>query len=121
MSAMTVIRVEVSENYADQGRLDELTRNLLRELRGGGLDVERPTTVVPDGAKSGAGLTTGALIVGLIGSGGVGNLVSGIFAWLSRSHDRSVKLVDGDRAIELSDISAPEQRRLLADWLDGPR
>jgi hypothetical protein len=113
------VRVEVSETDADLRRLDQLSRNLLREFRALGVQAERSREEAPAGSKSGTAVTVWALAVAVGNSPGFANLVSGMFGWLERGRGRTIKLVDGDRSIEISSASSTQQRQLLAEWLEA--
>jgi Effector Associated Constant Component 1 len=89
---------------------------LLRLLKGAdevrSVDWER--TATPDGAK-GLGLDAASILIGL--SGGLPGVVSMIDAWRTRQRAGTVRLeVDGD-VLELEDIDAEAQARLIRIWL----
>jgi Effector Associated Constant Component 1 len=113
------VQVEISEADADLRRIDQLSRNLLREFRAQGVEAERSREEAPAGSKSGTAVTVWALAVAVGNSPSFANLVSGMFGWLERGRGRTVKLVHGDRSIEISSASATQQRQLLAEWLEA--
>jgi hypothetical protein len=85
------VRVEVSETDADLRRLDQLSRNLLREFRALGVEAERSREEAPAGSKSGIAVTVWALAVAAGNSPGFANLVSGMFGWLERGRGRTIQ------------------------------
>lgn len=111
------LRVQLSEDGADPERLDTLTGYLRRELLQ--LDVEDVSTVKagepPDGARAVDVLAVGGLLVSLSNSAGLRAVVSALRRWLAGGGQtrRTVRLeLDGD-LIELSEVSAAEQERLI--------
>ncbi|MCP9968171.1 hypothetical protein LUW76_22610 [Actinomadura madurae] len=109
--------MEIFEEDADRLRLDELSRRLLKDLRRGGLDVERSAAEAPAGAKSGAAVAISSLLVAFSGAAGGKALVQGIFSWLGPRRG-SVKISCGDRVIELS-AATPERQQQLFEWLQS--
>ena len=112
------LRVQLAESGADAERLDELTGYLRRELLE--LDVDNVTALPagepPPGTRALEFLAIGGLLVTFSeATEGVRKVVSVIRAWLARGDGvkRTVRLeLDGD-VIELSEVSAPEQTRLI--------
>jgi hypothetical protein len=110
--------VELSEHGAEAERLDMLAGFLRDELLQ--LDVDdvrrKPAGEVPSGARAFDATAVGGLLVSLGQS--TSTLMASITAvrsWLSRgtTTKRTVKLVlDGD-VLELSEVSKPEQDRLV--------
>ena len=108
------VRVELMYD-ADEGRVDELTAALRRELLALDVErVERETSQAPAGSK---GLELGALLVTLgQTAGALSGLVSGLRAWAGRG-GRHLKLeVDGD-SIEISGATSEQQEQLIAAWI----
>ena len=112
------LRVEL-DTGADAGdeERDELTRALRDELLE--LDVEsvdRPETPAPDGTRAVGAVELGTLLV-TFGQGALGLVTSTIARWVQRRGGRNVTLeLDGDR-IELTGVSADDQRRLIETFV----
>jgi hypothetical protein len=120
---MALVGVLLDEEGADAERLDALTGGLRQELLW--LDVDDVRRAeggpVPDGARAVDVAAIGALVVSL-GSTAVGlkDVVTVVRGWLSRGDGvkRTVKIqIDGD-TLELSEVSAAEQDRLVALFVD---
>jgi hypothetical protein len=82
--------------------------------------VEAPTSGdAPPGTRSVETMAVGTLIVSLVNSSGLlSSVVASVQSWLSRVGSRSVKLeLDGD-VLEVTGISAKEQRELISHWVD---
>lgn len=115
---MGELRVQLGEAGADAERLDQLTGYLRQELLQ--LDVQDvkalPAGEPPPGTRAIEFLAIGGLLVTFSeASEGVRKVVSAIKAWLARGDGvkRTVRLeLDGD-ILELSEVSAPEQTRLI--------
>jgi hypothetical protein len=108
----------LSEDGADDERLDVLTRTLRRELDE--LDVERviPMTTgeAPEGSRAIEVAAVGALLVTLGNSASaLSKVVGAIRDWLGRTPGtvRTVRLELGGDVLELSQASATEQDRLV--------
>ncbi len=112
------LRLQLSEEGADAGRLAVLTGYLRAELLQ--LDVEDVTAPqageAPPGSRVVGVATVGALLVALGQSAdGLRSVVSAIRNWLRRGEGtpRTVRLeLDGD-TLELSQASAADQERLI--------
>lgn len=115
---MGELRVQLAESGADAERLDELTGYLRRELLE--LDVDNVTALPagepPPGTRALEFLAIGGLLVTFSeATEGVRKVVAVIRNWLARGDGvkRTVRLeLDGD-VLELSEVSAPEQTRLI--------
>ena len=115
---MGELKVQLAESGADAERLDELTGYLRRELLE--LDVDNVTALPagepPPGTRALEFLAIGGLLVTFSeATEGVRKVVSVIRNWLARGDGvkRTVRLeLDGD-VLELSEVSAPEQTRLI--------
>jgi hypothetical protein len=113
------LRVHISEDDADSGRLAELTSYLRSELRQ--LDVDDvsalPGTEPPPGSRAFGAAEISALLVTLGQSAdGLRSVVAAVTAWVGRGNGtgRTVRLeLDGD-ALELSQASAADQERLIS-------
>ena len=112
------LRVQVSEDGADAERLDVMTGHLRRDLAQ--LDIDDVTALPagppPAGARAIDPVAIGGLLVALGSSAdSLRSVISTIRDWLRRGDGvrRTVRLeLDGD-ALELSEVSAAEQERLI--------
>jgi hypothetical protein len=112
------VTLRLSEEGADAERLDAVTGYVRRELLQ--LDVDdvsrAPAGGVPEGARAFDVVALGALVVSLGRSAvGLREVVSVVRRWLSGGSGvrRTVTIVvDGD-TLELSEVSAAEQDRLV--------
>jgi hypothetical protein len=112
------VRLQLSEDGADAERLDALTGYVRRELLQ--LDVEDVSRAqvgdVPDGARAIDVVALGGLVVSLGHTAtGLKEVVGAVRRWLSGGDGvrRTVKIaIDGD-TLELSEVSAAEQDRLV--------
>ena len=111
------LRMEIAETGADLERLDELTHRFLAELRAFDLPAEPRREEPPPGAKSGAAITAGAVLVAIANSPMAANLVTCVSDWLARRRNRSVRLTWNGVTLELSSAS-PEERLLFMKWLE---
>jgi hypothetical protein len=108
------LRVQLAESGADAERLDELTGYLRQELLE--LDVQDvkalPAGEPPPGTRAIDAVAVGGLLVTFAENAlGVRKVVSAIRAWLARGSAVRLEL-EGD-ILELSEVSAPEQTRLI--------
>lgn len=112
------VRVHLSEDGADAQRLASLAGFLRQELLQ--LDVENVSTLrtghAPPGAKAVDAAAVGGLLVNL-GSHveSIGAVVAAVRSWLKRTQGvhRTVRLEVGGEFLELSEVSAAEQERLI--------
>jgi hypothetical protein len=112
------VRLQLSEDGADAERLDALTGYLRAELLQ--LDVDDVTLVqageVPAGARAIDVVALGGLVVSLgRTAAGLKEVVAAVRRWLSRGDGvrRTVKIqIEGD-VLELSEVSAAEQDRIV--------
>jgi hypothetical protein len=117
------LRLQLSEDGADAERLDALTGYLRRELLR--LDVEEVVRLragePPPGSRAFDVVAVGGLLVSLSRSAeGLRSVVSAIRKWLARGEGtrRTVRLeLDGD-VLELSEVTAAEQDRLIRLFID---
>ena len=103
---------------ADAEEIAESTSRLRRELLD--LDVDAVDTVragePPAGARAVDVAALGSLLV-TAGPQALGSILNVIRAWLSHSPQRSIRLeLDGD-TLELTGVSADQQRHLADEWL----
>ena len=113
------LRLQLSEEGADAGQLDELTRFLRQELLQ--LDVEDVTAQragnPPPGARGGLDAAqVGGLMVALGNDAqGLAAVIAAIKAWLARRHGarRSVRLEIGGDVLELSSATVTDQDQLI--------
>ncbi|MGI5417751.1 effector-associated constant component EACC1 [Actinomadura luteofluorescens] len=107
--------VEIFDHDADPVRLDQLSRNLLRDLRRLGLRTDRRPVEAPAGAKAASAVAISTLVVGLAGTAAFKAFVNGVFEWLGPRRG-GLKISCGDRSVELS-AATPGERRELLEWL----
>ena len=114
------LRVGLADD-ADAAALDEATARLRRDLLELDVDnVERATgAAAPPGTKAVETILIGTLLVTLAKNAGtIGEVVKAVQSWLGDRPGRTVKLeLDGD-AIELSNASSEDQKRLLDLWIE---
>ncbi len=110
------VRLVIQELGADQEYIDKLAHNLRNRLR----DIENVADVyrareteLPEGTMAGNAFQPGALIIDLIKTGSISPFLSALSAWLFKDKNRSVKIKIGDNEIEVSNLSAEEQSRLI--------
>jgi hypothetical protein len=116
------IRIQLAESGADAERVDQLTGYLRQELLE--LDVDDvkalPAGDPPPGSRAFEAAVVGGLIVTFAeATQGVRSVVSAIRSWLARGSGakRTIRLeLDGD-VLELSEVSATEQTRLIELFL----
>jgi Effector Associated Constant Component 1 len=118
------LRLQLSEEGADAGQLDELTHSLRQELLQ--LDVEDVTAQragsPPPGARGGLDAAqVGGLMVALGNDAqGLAAVIAAIKAWLARRHGarRSVRLEIGGDVLELSSATVADQDQLIRLFVD---
>jgi len=120
-AAAVTVCVEISENGADDLRLDGLARSLLAELAGRDLAVERATEAGPQGAKSGVNLTLATLVVTCAGSPVIAQMLGVLRDWLRRREDRRITLTVNRSTFELSSTSASQEYIVVREWLEAQR
>jgi hypothetical protein len=113
-----VIEIDIG-GQPDPEHLADATYHLRREL--GQLDLERVGTPPADPAPAGArGVDLVAIGTILVTLGQVPQLADVLMVlteWLSRDARRSARVeLDGD-VLEVTGVSARDQRRLIDDWL----
>ena len=118
-TALTVY-VEVSENAADDLRLDGLARSLLTELAGRDLAVKRATEAGPRGAESGMNMPSATLVVTCSGSPVITQMF-GVLDCLRRREDRRITLRVNRSTFELSSTSATQKYVVAREWLEAKR
>jgi hypothetical protein len=111
------VQIQLTEQGADDERIQQLTGFLWEELAG--LDGVEPHLArdgeIPEGARAIEAVAVGAVVVKLFESGAVRAVVGTIRSWLGRGAGapRSVRLeIDGD-AIEVSGVSSEQQESLV--------
>lgn len=106
------------DRHEDAADLDDAARQLQRELLE--LDVDDVQRVREGEPPAGARAVDAAMLGSLAVTGGkevMATVVRAIVQWIGRRADRSVKLTIGDDSIELSNVSAEDQRRLVESFL----
>lgn len=119
MLAAVELRVDLGVNRGEDAiELDEATRQLQRELLKLDVDDVRRVAVgePPPGARAVDPTLLGSLAI-TAGKEVAGAVIRTLVSWLARRPSRSVKLTIGGDTIELSDVSAEDQRRLLESFL----
>lgn len=100
------LRVELLPANGDVIRFEGLVRSLRAELASmDGVEAQfPPPSSVPEGAKSGALASEGALWIFLttLTGGGFKVAVTAIQAWCARENGRAVKVTVGDRSVEIN-------------------
>ncbi|UOZ08319.1 hypothetical protein [Amycolatopsis sp. WQ 127309] len=98
----------------DPAERDRLHRQLRAELLA--LDVTAAdfasATEPPPGAKGDASAIT-AIVVSLAGSPVLIQLVGLLRDWVRRGTDRTIRIVDGDRALEITSATARDNREAI--------
>jgi hypothetical protein len=115
MSDVLQMQVDIGiESDADAAELDEATVQLRQDLLQLDVeDVERPPgEPPPPGARAVDATILGTLIVSA-GPAVIGTVVQTLAGWLSRRPSRSLKIEIAGDSIELTDVSAEEQQRLI--------
>jgi hypothetical protein len=113
------LRVQLSEEGADEERLEMLTGFLRQELLQGDVDdvtALRARQPPPADARAFDVIAVGGLLVSLGHSAmGLRDVVSAIRNWLARGEGtrRTVRLKIGDDVLDLSDATAADQERLI--------
>lgn len=118
-AAALTVWVEISENGADDLRLDGLARSLLTELAGRDLAVERATEAGPHGAKSGVSRTLATLVVTCSGSPAIAQMLGVLRDWLRGREDRRITLTVNRSTFELSSTRAPQEYVVVREWLEA--
>lgn len=117
------LRIDLGTGF-DLVELAESTDQLRRELLElDVLAVELATGWgVPAGSKGVDVQAVGGLIVGLTGSGKLlHKVIDTVLVWVTRGGQRSVRLeLDGD-LLEVTGVSAHQQRELISMWIDRHR
>ena len=114
------LTLSLSERGAAGEQLEEARSRLREELLA--LDVAAvralPGGAAPTGTRGLEAMEVGAMLVSLPATPPMlSALIEVVRRWTSRADGRSVKIeIDGD-SLELSQVSAEEQRRLIDDWL----
>jgi hypothetical protein len=102
----------------EAAELDEAARQLRRELLE--LDVDEVRPVVSDTPTPGTRAVDAAVLGSLAITAGrevIGGVVRALMQWIGRRANRSVKITIGEDSIELSDVSAEDQHRLIESFL----
>ena len=104
----------------DAEELAQLVGRLRAELLDLDVDaVQQPVRGdVPEDSKGTGLLAAGELVVQLVTSPEVlASIIAGVGSWLGRNRARSVKLIMGGDALEVSGVSSAEQDRLIDLWV----
>lgn len=111
------LRIQLSEDGADDERLDTLTRYLRQELLDLDLTDVKPISAgeSPTGSRAFDMMAVGGLIVSWVSSDALRTVVSTVRVWLARGHSEAHKVrleIDGD-VLDLSVATTAEQERLI--------
>jgi hypothetical protein len=118
---LTELQLEISASDTTTEDIDQITRQLLRELRE--LDVESAELVkgdrAPDGTKSLDPVTIGSIAIAVLPTA-LPKVVDAIQAWVLRDNHRTVKFKGkvGGQAIEFEG-SAEDLQRILTKLSKG--
>ena len=103
---------------AEPREVAELSFRLRDELREvDGVILRRETAVPPAGAKAGAAVEWGTLLVGVVSSGALTALLTQANAWLGRQRHGTIRVKVGDDELELTGATSEDQRRVVDEWL----
>jgi hypothetical protein len=122
MNAMAADRLEVCIDAGpdvDDEELARLSRWLRDELLQ--LNVEKVdyvTGLAPMGAKSGAVLSFGTMIVTLSDSAVLAALVGVLRAWVRRGSNRRVTIQSGEDKLDIRGTMSEREHELITRWLD---
>lgn len=113
-----VLRIGAQDD--DPAQAEEHLQSLIDEVRQ--LDLEAIDRVhqgpPPPGSRSGGAVETGALLLGLGGSGALLPVLAGLVQdWLKRRRSGTVRMKIGDDEIELTAASDEAQRQALEAFL----
>jgi hypothetical protein len=72
----------------------------------------------PDTAKGFGLVALGSFVVRFATGEALGHLADVLVAWLGRDKGRSLTLTDGDRSLELTGLSAKNQRAIAIEWME---
>ena len=113
------LRVEMDVEV-DLGELAELTAGLREELLE--LDIDTVEGIagpeLSPGPKGPASDSVGTLIVTLSNSAALVALMGVLRSWISRATGRKITIKRGKDEITVSGLSAEDQEKLIASWLD---
>jgi hypothetical protein len=115
------LQVEIDAGAdADDTELAELSAGLRTELLELDVDAVMPGPGVPPpkGAKGLDAGAAGTLLVSLSDSAVVVAFVGVLRSWVSRSQGRRVRIQAGKDVLDLTRVSAEEQAKIIASWLD---
>ncbi len=117
-SSRLVVTIHADDVTAEEAeRLSAALRDELLLLEVASVD-RAPAGPVPDGAKSGAAQTWGALLVSGVFSAAMVKAVAQVAAeWLRRNAARSVTLEQDGRSLVIEGASAADVDRLVQEWL----
>ena len=120
-ASSATVSIEIFEAEADPQRLDVLTRNLRDELLQAPVDSvgSPPGPPPPEGSRALSVAAAGALVVVLKGSAElVRQVVDIVRGWRQRdAENRSLKITLGDSTLELTNIDAAQQQRLIDEFV----
>jgi hypothetical protein len=120
-SGLPQLRVELDAGPdADTEELEHLSVGLRDELLELDVDavVRTPGRSAPAGAKGPVADTAGTLLVAISNSAVAVALVGLLRSWVGRAGGRKVTVSLGEDQLEVTRVSADDQAKLIAAWLD---
>ncbi|MGH3645801.1 MAG: hypothetical protein ACRDTM_01265 [Micromonosporaceae bacterium] len=117
----TAVLLGVTEDGADEGRLEELSLRLREELLALAVQSVEPRRdgEAPEGTRAGAAEIAGALVVSLQPTVQlVGAMIAVVRNWLRRrGAQTTVRIEIGGDVLELSGADSQTQQRLVDHWI----
>jgi len=105
------------ETDSDIAKLSQQLRSELLKLNIENVDYQRKENLV-NGTKAGDIISWETLIITLAASGGViSTLINFILGWVKRNEGRGVTLELNGNKLEVTGLSANEQKELIETWL----
>jgi hypothetical protein len=114
------LRLGVTEDGADAGRLEELALLLRQDLLALDVNAVEPdrSGTAPEGTRGALAAVAGGLVVSLQPTAQViAAVVATVRAWMRRGGQRTVKIGIGGDVLELTGASDEVQQRLVDDWI----
>lgn len=120
MENAAVVRLELVAEGGDPDQFEEEFRFLIADVSQLEVGSVRPVPCgpPPPGARSGGALQTGAVLVGLGGSGALLPALAALARdWVRRRGSGTLKLTIGSDTIELTGVTGEVQQQALDDFL----
>jgi hypothetical protein len=111
--------LELDIQGADPREADELSLTLLRDIEQ--LDIQRAERLLqsPQPGTKGDIASIGDLLIVLGNSAVLASLVGLARDWVNRGAGRKIKVIDGDRSIELTGGSQANENKLVQQFISG--